>query len=91
VPKRRGKRGSYQVGDATGDGVGTGETVTVSWDGLMATALIPAGTVIETLTVWVPMSREPTETLPTRVDVSRAFSAAVAPPRVTITLGADRV
>ena len=64
--------------------------VTVIWTGLMASTLIPGGGEYPTLTVCVPTSRPATDTFATRAAVSSAFSDAVAPPRVTITLGADR-
>jgi hypothetical protein len=99
VPKRRGKGRSYGTGEADGGGVGgvggigvgTLATVTVICAGLMVTTLMPAGTTTVMFTVCVPTSRLLTDTAPTRVDVSKALRAAVAPLRVTMTLGVERV
>src|SRR5450759_4940997 len=97
VPKRRGKGRSYGAGEAGeageggGDGTGTAATVTVIWYGLMVTTLMPAGTNTAMLTAWLPTSMLPTDTLPTSEDVSKAFREAIAPPRVTITLGVESV
>jgi hypothetical protein len=77
--------------DGDGDGDGAFATVTVIWAGLMATTLMPGGTVMLRLTMYVPTSRVPTDAVAVRVDVSKALRAAVAPPRVTITLGVERV
>ena len=66
-------------------------TVTVTWAGLMLTSLMPAGSVTATATVVVPGPSEPTATAPTRLDVSNALSAAVAPPIVTDPLFVDSV
>jgi hypothetical protein len=78
------------VGDATGDGDGAFAIVTVISPGLIASTVIPGGTVMVTVTECAPAPRSVTATLATRVEVSRALSAAVAPPRVTMTLGVER-
>ena len=66
-------------------------TVTVIWAGLLAWTVMPGGTETETERVYVPTSRSATDTVPTSVDVSKALSAAVAPPSVTMIDGADRL
>ena len=65
--------------------------VTVIWDGVIPTRLIPAGRTTLILRLYVPLSRSPTDTAPTSVDVSKALRDAAAPPRVTMTLGVERV
>ena len=78
--------------DATGvgDGVGAWSRSRLSAAGLIATTLMPGGTATVMPTVWAPTSRSPTDTVPTRVDVSKALRAAVAPPSVTVTVGVER-